>query len=155
MEQGETIHSNKFLVDQACVLLSKLNPRIRRIWLAKPRHGHRSIASTEFLVLRHRSGFSLAYLFCLCSSDKFQDVFAGRALGTSTSHQRVKPDDLMQLPSVVPSEALVRSFDTHVEPILDLIHTLRVKNQKLRLTRDLLLPRLLSGHVDVSNLKDE
>jgi type I restriction enzyme S subunit len=39
-----------------------------------------------------------------------------------------------------------------LEPTLDQILNLRVKNQVLRHTRDLLLPKLISGELDVSDL---
>jgi type I restriction enzyme S subunit len=149
LERGETILSNKFLLENDCVLLSKLNPRIARIWLPKLNGAHRAIASTEFLALQPRSSFTLTQLFCLCSSEEFQSVFAGRALGTSTSHQRVKPEDLMRLPTVLPTANVVGVYTEQAKPILSLVHTLRVKNANLRRTRDLLLPRLLSGQVEV------
>ncbi len=39
-----------------------------------------------------------------------------------------------------------------VEPLLDNVRNLQRKNTTLRRTRDLLLPRLISGEVDVSEL---
>lgn len=60
-ERGEQIKSNKFLILGDFVLLSKLNPRIPRVWL--PVLGNRrSVASTEFLVASPREGFSRAYV---------------------------------------------------------------------------------------------
>ena len=155
LEKGATILSNKFLVEADCVLLSKLNPRIPRVWLPRIGTSHRALASTEFLVFKTRPSFSLAYLFCLCTSSDFLSVFAGRALGTSTSHQRVKPDDLLKLPVVLPASALVQGFTESVTPILTLIHIIRLKNANLRRTRDLLLPKLMSGALDVSKLDIE
>jgi type I restriction enzyme S subunit len=155
LQKGIAILSNKFLVEADCVLLSKLNPRIPRVWLPRIDTSHRALASTEFLVFKTRPSFSLAYLFCLCCSAEFLSVFAGRALGTSTSHQRVKPDDLLRLPVVLPPSGVVQAFTESVTPLLAQIHTLRLKTANLRRTRDLLLPRLISGALDVSNLAIE
>jgi type I restriction enzyme S subunit len=63
-ESGETIKSNKFLVVDGCVLLSKLNPRTPRVWLPPPSRGRRQIASTEFLVLVPELSFDRHYLYC-------------------------------------------------------------------------------------------
>ncbi len=155
LEQGDTILSNKFLLEVDCVLLSKLNPRIPRIWLPRLDAAHRAVASTEFLALIPRSGFALPYVFSMCCSDELRGAFVGRALGTSTSHQRVKPDDLFQLPVVLPTPGTVAEFTEQVEPMLALAHNLRLKNATLRRTRDLLLPKLISGALDVSKLDIE
>ena len=59
VEKGDTIRSGKYLVEEPAVLVSKLNPRIPRVWLAQPSSGGRSVASTEFLVLQPRPPWSL------------------------------------------------------------------------------------------------
>lgn len=53
---------------------------------------------------------------------------------------------------IVPSSDLLAKFDRTVEPIVQLIVNLQHKNANLRQTRDLLLPRLISGELDVSQL---
>ena len=62
---------------------------------------------------------------------------------------------LTSMPVVQPPEALQAAFTELVEPILDHKELLELKNANLRRTRDLLLPRLLSGQVDVANFTDE
>jgi len=52
----------------------------------------------------------------------------------------------------LPKEQLIVQLNNILEPMLDEILTLRVKNDILRTTRDLLLPRLISGEIDVSEL---
>jgi type I restriction enzyme S subunit len=46
-------------------------------------------------------------------------------------------------------------FDIYVSKILSLIQVLKTKNQNLRKTRDLLLPKLISGEIDVEKLDIE
>jgi type I restriction enzyme S subunit len=155
LDRGETIRSNKYLVDRDCVLLSKLNPRIPRVWLPFPDNNHRAIASTEFLVLIAKDPFTRSYLFSLCSSPEFLDTFASLTLGTSTSHQRVKPQDFLNMSIPLPPNGIIRAFSDIVRPIFDINHTLRLKNNTLRRTRDLLLPRLISGQLDVADLNTD
>lgn len=149
---GSTLRAGKFLVDGDCVLLAKLNPRIPRVWLARPGSERRSIASSELLVFRHKPGASNEYLYLTMSSDQFRDRLIGLAGGTSTSHQRVKPQDLVSLHVLKPSPDVLDSFTQLVRPVFALAHTLRITNRNLRATRDLLLPKLISGDVDVANL---
>lgn len=46
----------------------------------------------------------------------------------------------------------MNQFHAVVGPMLDLCETLKRKNANLRTTRDLLLPKLISGEFDVSQL---
>ncbi len=152
LHEGKTIKSNKYIVVPNCVLLSKLNPRIPRVWMPYPRGSKRAIASTEFLVIVPKKPFTREFLYCSCRSDGFLRGLVGRALGTSSSHQRVKPEELMGLPFVTPSEIVVEKFTYLITSVLEQIEALRLKNANLRHTRDLLLPRLISGELDVENL---
>ena len=56
------------------------------------------------------------------------------------------------LPILVPTENLLKIFQNFVNEIFKATKNLRLKNDNLRQTRDLLLPRLISGEIDVENL---
>ena len=60
---------------------------------------------------------------------------------------------LARMPIVRPPDLLIKRFSDTVAPMLDSIRVLTMKNTNLRQTRDLLLPKLISGELDVSNLK--
>jgi type I restriction enzyme S subunit len=151
-EKGMTIKSNKYLVLKESVLLSKLNPRIPRVWLPALEREHRGIASTEFLILIPKEPITRIFLFSLCSSQGFLGELENLASGTSTSHQRVKPDALLNLSVVLPPKSQVDGFSIIAAPTFNSARNLRHKNAYLRQTRDLLLPRLVSGELDVSEL---
>jgi len=53
---------------------------------------------------------------------------------------------------VLPEKSIAGFFDQFVSPLRDQTRALMKKNIALRQTRDLLLPRLISGEVDVSEL---
>ena len=59
---------------------------------------------------------------------------------------------LNRMPIVKPPEPLMTRFSEVVTPMLDLTRTLVMKSTNLRQTRDLLLPKLISGEIDVSKL---
>ena len=56
------------------------------------------------------------------------------------------------MPISIPSTPLAAQFENIAGPIVDEICLLSIKNQNLRRTRDLLLPKLISGELDVSEL---
>jgi type I restriction enzyme S subunit len=57
------------------------------------------------------------------------------------------------LPVVLPSSEVLEKFDDMVLPMFELKKSLRERNTTLRRTRDLLLPRLISGEVAVADLE--
>ena len=152
IELGATILSGKYCIDDSTVLLSKLNPRIPRIWLPVPSGQRRALTSTEFIGLKPRTGMTREFIYAKCCSDEFAGQFGSLAIGTSTSHQRVKPENLLAMPSTVPDRKTIARFSKLVSPMLTVCQQLRSQIQNLRRTRDLLLPRLLSGQVEL-NLK--
>ncbi|MEE9594612.1 MAG: hypothetical protein V3V92_04355, partial [Candidatus Hydrothermarchaeales archaeon] len=59
------------------------------------------------------------------------------------------------LPLLIPSQSVLRQFHEKAILILSSISNLKDKNTNLHQTRDLLLPKLISGETDVSNLDFE
>jgi type I restriction enzyme S subunit len=151
IEQGQSIKSNKFIVSPKCVLLSKLNPRIPRVWLPTVRGDRRSICSTEFLVTLPKTGVPREFLYSLFTSDSFSSEFTTLVTGTSGSHQRVKPESLLLFDVVVPSAPLLQLLATQVSPMLQRINQNRDESASLTAQRDALLPKLLSGEVRVGD----
>lgn len=148
IEAGAAIKSNKFIVPADAVLLSKLNPRIPRIWLPDVRGYHRSICSTEFLVLRP-SEVTREYLYGLCTSEMFLNEFEMMVTGTSNSHQRVKPEFLERKVVVTPDAPLMERFTEVVAPMHRGVALNLRENETLAQLRDVLLPKLLSGEIRI------
>lgn len=149
-ESGESIRSSKFLLRDEAVLLSKLNPRIPRVWFVSP-ESDSAIASSEFLPWEGTS-VSNAWLWAMFSAASFRAWLVGTAGGTSTSHQRVKPDDISNRSVWTGDSGVHRAFDSIGEPCLREAATLRAQNRQLATTRDLLLPRLVTGRLDISDI---
>jgi len=152
LDAGDTIKSGKFLLTGPAVLVSKLNPRIERTWLVAPTPDRRSVGSTEFLVLRPTAGISLEFLYLLVRSGSFQERLRELSGGTSTSHQRAKPEDFLGIPVIAPPESLASQIPDLVGPQMSMTRNLRLEIRKLESIRDLLLPKLVTGQIDVSNL---
>lgn len=103
IELGSEIKSHKFLVPEGAVLLSRLNPRIPRVWLPGPVGRERQVASTEFLVMTPRPGLDRRYLKYLCLSSAVMGRMQETASGTSGSHQRARPADILGIKVDVPT----------------------------------------------------
>ena len=152
-ELGAAIKSHKFLVPADSVLLSKLNPRIPRIWLPVVGNDHRAICSTEFLVALRSAWASREFLYSCLSSEGFSALFETLVTGTSGSHQRVKPEDLLNIDAVVPDGEIVQLFTQVLRPVLKRVDWGRKEADTLASLRDALLPKLLSGEIRVGELE--
>ncbi len=82
---GESIKSNKLVVANDSVLVSRLNPSTNRTWFAVPDPGIVAAASTEFMVLRPTQGVGIGALWLAVRDDYFRSELARRATGTSGS----------------------------------------------------------------------
>ena len=153
LELGTEIRSGKYLLSEESVMISKLNPRFPRVWrVDRSDHHQRAVASTEFLVLTNPDRWTLSFVYGLVTSTEFANRLVTTAGGTSTSHQRVKPNDVMNMPVVSPPNGIVQRYSDQVRPILELADNLLLQVEALRDARDLILPRLVSGELDVSEL---
>lgn len=149
LDRGATIKSNKTLIPSGAILLSKLNPEIARVWLPEAPTGHTQIASTEFLAYTGKNGVGRGLLFCLFSDDDFRTMLHAMVTGTSKSHQRISPPDLLRREAIVGNAEMFRCFEDAVSPLLDRALANRSESRTLAHTRDLLLPRLMSGEIRV------
>lgn len=152
VETGDSIKSNKTLVTEDAVLISKLNPRTPRIWIPRQHPENRSICSTEFLVCLPKNGATTEYLWALLGSPSFLAEFSSFVTGTSGSHQRVQPKAMLNMRIVVPPSEVIDVFTRMISPLVQLIRSNREEVQTLRTLRDALLPKLLSGEVLVSDI---
>ncbi len=67
----------------------------------------------------------------------------------STNQTELSPDDIGRTEIVMPAGNLIERFEAVAEPAYNQVTNLTEQNQKLRTARDLLLPRLMSGEIEV------
>ena len=144
-EEGSDIKSNKLIVTKTCVLLSKLNPHIPRIWLPNLNASRRSICSTEFIVASAIAGCTREYLYALFISEDFSRTYGTLVTGTTGSHQRIRAEGVLQMRLPVPPSELISSFTDTIAPMLNQVARNTKESQALAELRDTLLPQLLSG----------
>lgn len=106
-----------------------------------------TVASTGFAALRSRNS-DWAWIYEATRTDAFVGFLVGRARGAA--YPAVVGADFEDVPLVVPPLDLRFTFQTQVGPMHELASTLHRQNNKLRAARDLLLPKLISGEIDVS-----
>lgn len=148
-ELGKGILSNKFLVKKRSILLCKLNPRFPRCWAVRDIDERHSVCSTEFLVFMPKEGNHYSYVYCSLKSNYIVRLLQSNITGTSSSHQRVRPDDILGADFILPSNDILTQFNQIFIPVIDKINNNLKENQNLSTIRDSLLPRLMSGRIRV------
>lgn len=107
------------------------------------------IASTGLAVLTP-SDVSSAFLFETSSTPCFSDWLVGRATGSA--YPAVRANDFEEALIVVPESGVDALFAKAVSPLHELSWKLRSHSSELAHLRDLLLPKLVTGRIDVSKL---
>lgn len=130
-------------------MISKLNPDTKRIWrpyciTARP------ICSTEFIVYEPINSSNRDFIYSIIDSIGFSEFLCSHTTGSTNSRQRATPSTTLNYDIVIPDEETIRKFCSIVTPMYDTIETNIKENQKLAETRDILLPKLMSGEFDVS-----
>jgi type I restriction enzyme, S subunit len=94
--------------------------------------------------------FPKAFLYAFLRFSSFADEVKQHANGANVLH--LAPDRITDYQFTAPPADLARRFSENVSPFMEEIDTLSNRIDNLRRTRDLLLPRLLSGQIDVEAL---
>ncbi len=152
-----SIKSAKLRLSRPAVLVSRLNPHIPRVWLARPNGEVPALASTEFSALAPRDE-DVGYLYAVCLSRHFIHELAKRVNGTSNSHQRVKPQDLLSLEVPVPSRADRKLIGSTIAAL----DRRRVVSERMAVLSDHLLrelfrssfPHVFGGTTSLASLAD-
>ena len=150
-EPSTSIKSNKFVIDTSCFMISKLNPTTKRVW--KPYClTENAVCSTEFIVYKAKNEFITDFLYSVINSNSFSDFMCSHVTGSTGSRQRTTPSDTLSYEMVLPTEDELTEFQSLVSPMYAEMRINAIENDKLKQLRDSLLPKLMSGDLDVSGI---
>ena len=110
-----------------------------------------AFGSTEYIVLASKGSCPAEFFYCLARYPSFVD-YAIKNMNGSSGRQRVSADTLGKylLPRI-PEEELVM-FRNTVTAMFEIMRNNSLENLRLSRMRDALLPRLMSGELDVSDI---
>ena len=144
-EWGEAgqVQSTKLRFLRGEILFGKIRPYFHKVGVA-PVNG--VCSSDAIVIVPKQSDFFSVVLLCVSSED-----FVLQATQTSqgTKMPRANWDVLCKYPIALPPKGLLDHFGATTVPMVDLINNLAFRNRCLRATRDLLLPKLVSGEIEV------
>lgn len=151
-EPSTSIKSNKFIIDASCFMISKLNPTTKRVW--KPYCiTENAVCSTEFIVYKAKDQAITDFLYSVIDSSSFTDFMCSHVTGSTGSRQRTTPSDTLTYELVLPSDDELAEFQSVVSPMYAQMRINAIENDRLKRLRDSLLPKLMSGEIDVSGIQ--
>lgn len=151
-EPSTAIKSNKFIVDDSCFMISKLNPTTKRVW--KPYClTENAVCSTEFIVYKAKSQEITDFLYSVIDSASFSDFMCSHVTGSTGSRQRTTPSDTLAFELVLPNAEEITEYQGIVSPMFEQIKCNAIENDRLKRLRDSLLPKLMSGEINVSGIQ--
>ena len=127
-------------------LISNIRPYFKKIVYCEDECG----CSTDVLCFMPNQPQYSAYLFSTLYADKFFAFMVAGAKGTKMP--RGDKQRIMTYPIVLPSEVALAEFNIIALPLIKQIYSNRAENKRLSLLRDTLLPKLMSGELDVSDI---
>ena len=98
-------------------------------------------------IITGKNGFTVETLYLLFSLTNVRSIVTGAV------QPKISQANLNNVSVVIPSKAELSTFNSIVQPIFSQIRNLRAESDRLTATRDILLPRLMSGEIDATNIQ--
>lgn len=146
---AKEVQSTKLAFKKGEILFGKIRPYFHKVGVAVVD----GVCSTDAIVILPKKPEHFALVLACVSSEQFVSHATQTSQGTKMP--RANWDVLTKYPLPVPPAPLLSIFSESVNDAVGLIQNSVFKNRILRRTRDLLLPKLISGALDVSKLEIE
>ena len=127
-------------------LISNIRPYFKKIVYCEDMCG----CSTDVLCFTPVQSQYAAYLFSTLYTDKFFAFMVAGSKGTKMP--RGDKQQIMTYPVILPAENELEEFNAIAFPVLEQLNPNKAENKRLSALRDALLPKLMSGELDVSDI---
>ncbi|MCI9355704.1 MAG: restriction endonuclease subunit S [Firmicutes bacterium] len=150
-ELAKEVKSNKYILTSKSIMISKLNPNTKRVW--RPMYlTEFAVSSTEFIIFEANNPIYKDFIYSIIDSVDFMDWMCAHTTGSTNSRQRTIPSTTLEFKVPIACDEIISEFCAIVSPMYDKISQNICENQKLVKIRDILLPKLMSGEIDVSDI---
>ncbi|KGJ89626.1 restriction endonuclease subunit S [Colwellia psychrerythraea] len=142
-EEVSEIGSNKLAFNRGDILFGKIRPNFHKVGVAQID----GLSSSDTFVLSPKNKEHHA----LVAMVTFSNEFVAQAVQTSQGSKmpRASWDVLKEFPVYIPTQDIIEKFNSVVKPAIEQIRVLSLKNRNLKKQRDMLLPKLISGKIEL------
>jgi type I restriction enzyme, S subunit len=140
---AEEAGSNKLKFYKHDILFGNIRPYFHKVLLS-PLDG---ICSSDIIVLKAKDPKYLALAFSVVYSDQF--IAQATTTSKGTKMPRADWNALIEYPILVPAQELIETFTLVINPLYELAVNINSRNKSLKTTRNLLIPKLVTGEIEV------
>ena len=126
--------------EDGSVITDKGYPFLQYIWgkFWPNNHAH---------VLQGTNGYTTEMLYCLLSQAKVERYVTGAV------QPKISQGNMIMIPACIPEGSDAKKFSGMIQPLFDELRCITDESRALAATRDALLPKLMSGEIDVEKVK--
>ena len=142
---------------------ANMTPKEDTVWFAKMEGSIKNILvadystdlinnyvfSTGFMGIECLNNFTY-FMWCYINDDKFYDV--KNSLSTGTLMAGISNSTIKNAKYSIPPQNLLYEFNNKVKPVFKMIYTNNLQNGTLSMMRDTLLPKLMSGEINIGKV---
>jgi type I restriction enzyme, S subunit len=149
--QGKDVGSSKKSLVPGTVVVSKINPRINRVWVIGAYTDYPKIGSSEWIPFFPVVGLDRDYLAYYMRRSDFQTFLASRVSGVGGSLMRVRPETLAPYPFPIPplteQNRIVEAIESHLTRLDDAVASLERVQKNLKRYRASVLKAAVEGRL--------
>lgn len=136
------------------VLLYKDGAYTGKVSLALDGFPHKTCAVNEHVfIIRGNPQISSQFFIYFCLSNEVNRNYLHTLASSKAAQPGLNQSELLSLPIFIPPIDLLKNFTNNVSPVMHKIAANALENVRLSELRDTLLPKLMSGEINVDNVK--
>lgn len=137
----------KFKIESGSLLIAMTGAEVGKIGLV-PLTEKNLWLNQRVGMFKEKIAYGNLFMYLLLSSDTYQTNIQNSALGSAQPN--ISASAIESIRAIIPTADLIEAFGKIVNPMFEKILDNLSENETLKVTRDSLLPKLMSGEIDVN-----
>jgi len=138
---------SKFKIESGSLLIAMTGAGVGKIGLV-PLTDKNLWLNQRVGMFKEQIAFGNLFMYLLLSSDTYYTAIQNSALGSAQPN--ISASAIESIRAIIPTADLIEQFGKIVNPMFEKILDNLAENETLKITRDSLLPKLMSGEIDVN-----
>ncbi|MCX8473492.1 MAG: restriction endonuclease subunit S, partial [Sediminibacterium sp.] len=137
----------KFKIESGSLLIAMTGAEVGKIGLV-PLTEKNLWLNQRVGMFKEKIAYGNLFMYLLLSSDTYQTNIQNSALGSAQPN--ISASAIESIRAIIPTAELIETFGKIVNPMFGKILDNLAENETLKITRDSLLPKLMSGEIDIN-----
>lgn len=162
VEEDIIINKNTYITFENKPSRANMQPIPKSVWFAKMKDSRKLIMVDDNSPLLDSTIFSRGFCGLKCVNESFYYIWSylltkefdtmKNNFCTGTTMEAINNKDVKKITFVLPKKEVLKKYNSYVKPLFNIINSNNEEIDKLSRLRDTLLPKLMSGEIDVSGI---